>query len=205
MNFPPTASGCLSAVAGVYQEWLGPWRRVAGMGDGISDGREPFRSEGEVCPLPEASGGPQPAQPGILTAAGGCPAPGDQHTACSCYGRESHHRFAAHLHDAVLDAAESSRDAEKPTGSGVFQSTVVPLAAKSCCCEQLSKVGLHWMSCYYVASNSCHVLPWIEWFMWSTEGQHIRHVMFALLCDQQLIPERVEQSARCWLWRCLVE
>lgn len=78
---------CLAAIPGVYQEWPGPGRCVAGMGDGISQGRKPFRSEGEVCPLSEGSSGPQPAQPGSLTAAGGCPAPGDQCTTHFSHGR----------------------------------------------------------------------------------------------------------------------
>lgn len=81
----------MAAILGVYQEWPGPWRRVAGMGDGISQGREPFRSEGEVCSLPEGSSGPQPAQPGSLTAAGGCPAPGDQCTTHFGHGRKTLH------------------------------------------------------------------------------------------------------------------
>ena len=74
---------------GVHQEWSGPWRRVAGVGDGISQGREPFSSEGEVYPLPEGSSGPKPAQPGSLTAAGGHPAPGDRRTSHSGRGRKT--------------------------------------------------------------------------------------------------------------------
>lgn len=85
----PIVTGCLAALIGVYKEWPGPWRCVAGMGDGVSEGREPFRSEGEVCPLPEGSSGPQPAQPGSLTAAGGCPAPGDQRATHSGHGRKT--------------------------------------------------------------------------------------------------------------------
>lgn len=59
------------------------------MGDGIPQGREPFSSEGEVYPLPEGSSGPQPAQPGTLTAAGGHPAPGDRRTSHSGHGRKT--------------------------------------------------------------------------------------------------------------------
>ncbi len=74
---------------GVYKEWPGPWWCVAGMGDGVAQGREPFRSEGEVCPVLEASSGPQPSQPGSPPTAGGRPAPGDQRTSQSFHGRKT--------------------------------------------------------------------------------------------------------------------
>ena len=78
----------MAALLGVYQEWPGPWRRVAGVGDGGAQGGEPFRCQGEVRPLPEGSVGPQPAQHGFLTAAGGGPAPGDHSAAHSGHGKK---------------------------------------------------------------------------------------------------------------------
>lgn len=66
---------------GVDKERPGPRRRVAGVGSGVSEGREPFRSQGEVFPLPEASGGPEPAQSGPTFAAGDRPSPRDHRTA----------------------------------------------------------------------------------------------------------------------------
>lgn len=79
----------LALMPGVYQEWPGPLRRVASLGDGIPQSRGPLWSEGEVCPLSEASIGSQPAQPGPPSAAGGCAAPGD-HSATRCgHGRDT--------------------------------------------------------------------------------------------------------------------
>lgn len=73
-------SGSWPAVVGVHQERPGPRWCVASMGHGFSEGREPFWSPGDVCPLPEGPIGPKPAQPGPVTAAGDCQAPGDDCT-----------------------------------------------------------------------------------------------------------------------------
>lgn len=77
-------SGCL---VGFYKEWSGPWWCVASMGDGLSEGRKPFRGAGEVFSLPESSSGPQPAHPRSLTAARDCPAPGDHCTTHCDHGK----------------------------------------------------------------------------------------------------------------------
>lgn len=90
-------SCCLAAALGVYQEWPGPWWRVASMGDGLSEGRKPFRGKGEVFPLPEGSIRPQPAQLGSLTAARDCPAPGNH-----CATRSDHGRKALSLRRCYL-------------------------------------------------------------------------------------------------------
>lgn len=55
------ATNCFVAFLGFYQERPGPQRCVAGMGDGLTEGREPFRSEGEVLPLSQGTSGLQPA------------------------------------------------------------------------------------------------------------------------------------------------
>lgn len=58
------------------------------MGDGVSQGGEPFRGEGEVRPLPEGSSGPQSSQHGTFTAAGGRPEPGDVRTPHCGHGKK---------------------------------------------------------------------------------------------------------------------
>lgn len=64
---------------------------MAGVGDGFTHRREPLRGPREVCPLLEATNGPQPAEPGTPAAAGGHQAPGDPRIAHSGPGKEKHH------------------------------------------------------------------------------------------------------------------
>ena len=84
-------SGCLAALPGVYQERTGPRWRLASMGNGLSEGRKPFRGKGEIFPLSEGSSGPQPAHPGPLADARDCPAPGDHCTTDSDHGKNRCH------------------------------------------------------------------------------------------------------------------
>lgn len=79
----------LSATLGVYEERSGSQWGMACMGHGLSQGREPVRGPGKVHPLSEGPGGPQPAEPGSLSAAGDSPAPGVHCSTNPSHGRKS--------------------------------------------------------------------------------------------------------------------